>query len=126
LLVFDGHEVKREANRRPSDNEMVFMALRCPKQDEIRQVLGKMYDCHDLVIEDCLRKEQHPKLNIYNDHAFFPFFFLKEDWELVQISVVMGKNFVIAILSEEMSFLAGLEQEFQQSPEKMKDPGRIL
>ncbi|WAH38787.1 magnesium/cobalt transporter CorA [Alicyclobacillus dauci] len=126
MLVYNGHNVARVPNRAASEQEMVFLPLLQPHQEEIRKIVGDTYHCHELVVEDCLRFGQRPKLNVYTDHAFFPFFFLRDDWELVQIGIVMGHNFVIAILPKPMPFLSELEEEFQKTPEKMKNPGRIL
>ncbi|MFD1676122.1 magnesium transporter CorA family protein [Alicyclobacillus fodiniaquatilis] len=126
MLVYRNDAVTHTNHRPVHDDEHAFLALLHPNQQEIKHVLGSMYHCHPMIIEKCLEHENRPKLNVYQNHAFFPFYFIKDDWELIEIFVVMGKNFVIAVLTEPMPFLKELEQEFEQSPEKMKDPGRIL
>lgn len=126
MLLYDGYSVTRVKNRRAQNHEQVFLPLLNPKPEDVRRVVGEVFDCHPLVVEDCLQENARPRLNIYDDHAFFPFYFLRDDWQLVEVAVVMGHNFVIAILREPSPFLAELEDTFERSPEKMKQPGRIL
>ncbi|WAH43983.1 magnesium/cobalt transporter CorA [Alicyclobacillus fastidiosus] len=124
--MYNGNEVTRVKNRRPQEGETVFLPLLNPNETDIRRVVGDLYQCHELVVEDCLREDVRPRLHIHHDHAFFPFFFLRDDWKLVEVSIVMGPNFIIAILKEPMPFLSELETEFTKAPEKMHTPGRIL
>lgn len=126
MLLYDGTTVQQVKNRRPGIGEHAFVALLHPKEQDVHRLLGDVFGCHEMVIANCLRKDSRPKLNIYDDHVFFPFFFLADDWELIEISVVIGENFVIAILNQSMPFLSELQDEFKLSPKKMENPGRML
>lgn len=126
MLLYDGSTIQQLKNRRPNQGEQAFLSLLHPKADDVRRLLGDVFGCHEMVIADCLRTDHRPKLNVYDDHAFFPFFFLTDDWTLVEIFVVMGPNFVIAILNQAMPFLSELQDEFKLSPKKMGNPGRML
>lgn len=126
MLLYDGQTISRVENRCAKDGETAFIALLNPDEATIRQVVGDMHGCHDLILENLMQSGLRPKLHVLHNHAFFPFFFLKENWKVVEVFVVMGSNFVIAILKEEMPILEELELEFSRTPEKMKHPGRLL
>ncbi|MBL3823291.1 MULTISPECIES: magnesium/cobalt transporter CorA [unclassified Marinobacter] len=62
--------------------------------------LGDLFDLHDLALEDVLNTGQRPKLELYDDQLFIiaamPFYD-GEDMEIVQISLFVGKNYLICL-----------------------------
>ncbi|GEO26951.1 putative metal ion transporter YfjQ [Alicyclobacillus acidoterrestris] len=126
MLVYHNNEVMRIDNRAPQEGEMVFLTLLNPNEQDIRHTVSELFQCPTQIVDDCLQEGVRPRLHTHHDIAYFPFFFLRDDWQLVEISVVMGSQFIIAILKEPMPFLGELEEEFDKSPEKMHSPGRAV
>ncbi|MBC7183025.1 MAG: magnesium and cobalt transport protein CorA, partial [Marinobacter sp.] len=62
--------------------------------------LGDLFDLHDLALEDVLNTGQRPKVELYDDQLFIiaamPFYD-GENLEIVQISLFVGKNYLICL-----------------------------
>lgn len=73
---------------------------------EVIEQLGKIFDIHSLVLEDILNTNQRPKFEEYEGHLFITLRNLQyeETSELIeseQVSIVVGKGFVISFLEKE-------------------------
>ncbi len=73
MLVCDGHEVRQESVREAAQNETVFVDLYHPEPSDVRQVVGDIFNCHPLVVEDCLRFGTGTQIDRYSDHVYCPF-----------------------------------------------------
>jgi magnesium transporter len=76
--------------------------------------IGKHYDIHPLVLEDILNTGQRPKIEVFDDYLFIVLKMLSFDeveFRITseQVSLIMGKNFVIS---------------FQEQPGDLFDPLR--
>lgn len=62
--------------------------------------LGELFELHDLALEDVLNTGQRPKLELYDDRLFLiaamPFY-NGENLEIVQISLFIGKNYLVCL-----------------------------
>ncbi|MEQ5815982.1 magnesium/cobalt transporter CorA [Marinobacter sp. NFXS11] len=62
--------------------------------------LGDLFELHDLALEDVLNTGQRPKVELYDDQLFIiaamPFYD-GENLEIVQISLFVGKNYLICL-----------------------------
>ncbi|HDR46993.1 MAG TPA: magnesium/cobalt transporter CorA, partial [Geoalkalibacter subterraneus] len=70
-------------------------------QVEVIETLGQGFGLHPLVLEDILNTDQRPKVEIYDDYIFIVVKMLLYDTEhegvrTEQVSLVLGKNFVIS------------------------------
>ncbi|WCK54140.1 magnesium/cobalt transporter CorA [Aneurinibacillus sp. Ricciae_BoGa-3] len=127
MLVYKDGAVASVDTRKPDEGEVGFLQLLNPTDEEIQRVVGEMYGCHPLVVEDCVYvNRQRPKLDMYNDHALVVFFSMKENWAARPFAMVIGKNFVITICKKEISTLDRVRKEFVETPEKMRQPGLIV
>jgi magnesium transporter len=78
------------------------------KNTELIKELGKYYDIHHLILEDILNTNQRPKIEIFDNYIFTVLNILnfdKENNKIIseQISLILGKNFVISFLENENS-----------------------
>lgn len=126
LLYRDGQVTLEKEIRVPGAGEIAFITLINPSDEQVQQVVGEMFGCHPLVVEDCTHLRQRPKVDIYPDHAFLPFFVLNEEWELDEIAIVIGKNYVIATKEFACPLLHDLQRDLQRSPRKMENSGHLL
>lgn len=118
-------EQKDDMNK-PSENEKALMILVSPTEKEIRRVVGDVLNCHPLVLEDCLHLNQRPKVDMYPDHSFIPFFGFGEEWKLVELGLIISKNYLLIISSESIPAIDELQSTLLRSPDKMNTTGRMI
>lgn len=68
---------------------------------DIIEKIGQHFGLHPLILEDVVNTAQRPKLEEYEDHLFLVLKMLsydetKEETHAEQISIIIGKNFVIS------------------------------
>lgn len=66
---------------------------------ELVASIGKIYGIHDLVLEDVLNTEHHPKVEPFDDYVFFTMKMIsyneKKSLEREQLSIIFSKAFVL-------------------------------
>ncbi len=91
--------------------------------DTMRQ-LGQLFGLHHLALEDVINSGQRPKVDEYNEHLFVVLAHSiinddREDIEVSQLSLFLGRNFVI-------SFHPGATDPFDPIRKRLRDhAGRI-
>jgi magnesium transporter len=126
MLVYKDGTCTKEETRAPREGEVVWLRLYKPDAEELQHILGNLYHCHALVIEDCIKLKQRPKLDEYPEHAMITFYSVDTNLNHREIALVIGKQFVISIYHEEIPFLESLREEMMKFPAKMENSGRIL
>lgn len=128
MLVFNKqtNQVTQEKVRVPGTDEVVWIRLLSPASAEIRHVLEELFHCHPLLVEDCVKMNQRPKLDRYKENFFISFFAINHQHKLHEMAIIIGQNYVITIFNEEIPFLETLYHEFQQIEGRMEHPGDIL
>jgi magnesium transporter len=87
-------------------------------------LIGEQFNLHPLTLEDILNPRQRPKYEDYEDYIFIVIKRLKfdeetEEFEIEQISLVLGKNYVISFQEQETKI-------FEPILERIKTPkGRV-
>ncbi len=129
MLVYNhatGQVTEQEA-RFPADNENVWLHMTAPEAKQVEQVLKHQFHCHPLVVEDCIKLKQRPKVDRYKDHVFMTFFaVVDKQLTTVEIAIVIGKNFVITICKEPLPLFDELKTHLLQVEGSMEHSGRIL
>ncbi|MEC0227982.1 magnesium/cobalt transporter CorA [Paenibacillus alba] len=128
MLIYESTHgtVREEAVRVPEKNEVAWVRMENSSPDEIKHVLGDLYKCHPLLIEDAIKLNQRPKMDTYKDHIFLTFFAVSEELEPREIGIVIGANFVITVYKDALPFLDQLYQNCQELEERLSHPGSIL
>ncbi|QSO47428.1 magnesium transporter CorA family protein [Alicyclobacillus mengziensis] len=126
MLVYKNGAIVKSEVRRPSDDEIAFIYRANPSDDEIQHIVGDVFECHPLVVQNCTSRGQRPTIDMYDDYFYMSFYALKDEWDLYEMSIVAGKNFVIAILPEEEPLIANLKDILLRSPNRMKSTGMLL
>jgi len=128
MLIYNKVEQKITTSkvRKPTEDEVVWIRLLSPKKEEIIYVLKDLFDCHNLIVEDCLMLNQRPKMDRYKKNIFISFFAVDEELNAREIALVVGENYVISIYEENLPVLNQLYEELQQIEGKMNHPGHIL
>lgn len=130
MLVYNtaANQLTRElAPRLPADGEVVWIRLHALQPQEVERVLGTMYGCHPLLVEDCIKLNQRPKLDRYSNNMFLTFFAIEPDsFHAEQLGIVVGPNYVITVCKKEPAFLETAAGYFEQIAERMHHPSDIL
>lgn len=88
-----------------------------PTEREI-EYLAKNYPFHSLDLDDCLSRQQRPKLDVYQDYLFLIFHFTVWDKKArvsthSQVSVFIGDKYLITLHSGELKALVKLFHDCQ-------------
>lgn len=107
-----------------------------PPTERETEYLAKRYGFHSLDLDDCLSRQQRPKIDQYPDYLFIIFHFpIYNKATRVsthgQLSVFVGSNYLITLHTGEIKALEGLFKECETSEEARKEnfsysPGYLL
>lgn len=122
------NQLNREhAPRLPNQDEVAWLRLLNPDPQEVERVLGEMYGCHPLLVEDAIKLNQRPKLDRYPNNVFLTFFAIEpKTLRTEEMGIVVGPNYVITVYKKEPAFLERVYEKLEQMGERMKHPGDIL
>lgn len=129
MLIYNGQtgQVSTEKVRSPEAYEIVWIRLKRPSEAEVRRVLDDLFQCHPLLIEDCIKLNQRPKLDRYQNQLFMSFFAIHgSDYSAQEMAIVIGANYVITIYQDEIPFLENVYREFQEIEGRMDHTSEIL
>src|SRR5258708_537670 len=118
--------VTTEKVRKPLEDEVVWIRLLSPEVEELKHVLGHLFECHPLLVEDCIKLNQRPKMDRYKNNIFIAFFAINQENIPLEVALVVGSNYVISIYKEQIPVLDNLYEEFKNVEGKMDNPGEIL
>lgn len=128
MLVYKTNQgtAHEEPIRVPQADEVAWIRMQNPSPDEVKHVLGTLFKCHPLLVEDAIKLNQRPKLDTYADHNFVTFFAISDRLEPQEFGIVIGENYVITVYKADIPFLDQLYQTFQEVEDRMSHPGAIL
>lgn len=128
MLIYnrETHHVSQAPLRMPQDHEIVWINLLKPSTDEINHVLLDMFQCHPLLIEDCIKQNQRPKLDQYRDQVLITFYTLAHTYKPIELDIVVGTNYIVTMCQHELPLLNNLTEEFQRIEGRLDHTGRIL
>ncbi len=81
--------------------DLLWVYVESPTRDKMNIIANK-FPIHELNIEDCLSKNNLPKIDRYEDHIFIIFHFPtvhkdKTSPSFSQLSLFVGKNYLITV-----------------------------
>lgn len=87
--------------------------------------LSKLFGLHQLALEDVVNDHQRPKVESYHDHLFIVLRMveLKEYLESEQVSIFLGKNFVLTIQERAGDCFDPVRQRIRQSKGRIREAG---
>ncbi len=118
------------------NDKLSWVNIEKPTRDKL-DIISPKYSLHELNIEDCLSKNQLPKIDRYEDHIFIILQFPTTQKEKVfqrfsQLSLFIGKNYLITIHQGDLRPLVELFQSCKYDEHKNKQnimgnsPGYLL
>jgi magnesium transporter len=97
-------------------------------QVEVIEKIGSQFDLHPLVLEDILSPNQRPKLEDYGNYIFTVLNKLswnqdEEDFEYEQISLILGKNYVISFQERDTNLFNPIYERIQVPKGRVRSMG---
>lgn len=130
VLVFRDGQVQSVAPRLPQEGEVVWLHLQQPSDDEIQRLLGELFHCHPLVVEDVMHFGQRAKVDHYphadHPHALVSFYSVSKNLEAVEFLMVLGHDFLITVAREAVPELEDVYRRHEQHPDGGESPGRLV
>lgn len=105
--------------------ELTWVNIEQPTEREI-EYLAQRYPFHPLDLDDCLSRKQRPKIDEYKDYLFLVFHFPVFSTEArvtraSQVSVFIGKDYLITLHKGELKPLVKLFKECQIDEESRQE-----
>src|SRR4051812_25613735 len=100
-----------ELIRVPGSDEVAWVRMVSPTPDEVNQVLGSLFNCHPLLVEDAIKLNQRPKMDKYKHNFFVTFFAIQKDLKPIDLGIAIGDNYVITVSHESISIVEHLYEE---------------
>ncbi|NEW07112.1 magnesium/cobalt transporter CorA [Paenibacillus sp. SYP-B3998] len=128
MLIYEttNGQTHEEPIRFPAQQEVAWIRMENPSPGEVKHVLGNLFHCHPLLVEDAVKLNQRPKIDTYTNHVFLTFFAISEHYQPQEIGIVIGANYIITVYKEKLPFLDQLYQTCLEVEGKMSHPGVIL
>ncbi len=97
-------------------------------QVEIIEEIGKKFELHPLVVEDIVNTEQRPKIEDFGNYAFIVLKMLiyedeKKDIRGEQVSLILGKNFVISFKEKEEDIFEPVRERIRNGKGRIRKMG---
>ncbi len=125
LALEDAYEAGRE------DDSFVWIGLHEPSPEEFDSV-AREFDLHELAVEDAIKAQQRPKLEVYGDSLFVVlqparYRDAEEMVELGQIMLFVGAGFVVSVRHGDIGRLDGVRRGLESRPELARcGPAAVL
>jgi magnesium transporter len=130
MLVYQNGTVQDVETRVPSGAEIGWLHLDDPSSETVHSVLGEMFGCHPLVIEDVIHFGQRPKLDHYpkhhEPHAFVSFYAIHSDLSTTEFCIVISRRYIITVSRKPLPFISQLYERVGQNPALMSSTGELL
>lgn len=107
---------------------MTWINIRGIHDSGVMSTIGKRFGLHGLVLEDVMNATQRSKLDNYKEHIFIVMRMLdynKDANRIIdeQISIILGKNYVISFLEDSHDIFSGIRQRIRAGNNRIRNSG---
>jgi magnesium transporter len=122
-LVYRDHKLVAQdpppdelAAHRAEPNTMLWVDLAAPTEDEIKQILEKLFAFHPLAIEDCVSDNPFPKLESYDDHIYLVMHAIVAatagELTTVELDLFLGKNYLVTYHKQPLAAVSATQEYY--------------
>ncbi|MBS3080043.1 magnesium/cobalt transporter CorA [Candidatus Pacearchaeota archaeon] len=120
----DVNEIKKYINKK----KMLWINVNGVHKTEIIEKIGEIFKLHPLLLEDIANVDQRPKIEYYDDLIFvifkiFSFNETKKTLTSEQISLIIGKNFVLSFQENDKDDFDIIRNRLKKSGNKIRKLG---
>lgn len=110
-------EIRQETTpRRPEPGELLWVNMTNPDAEEVREVLGHIYECHPLIVEHVQRKLNRPRVTLYENHTYIALSALVRKGRPNRteiIHIIYQEGLVITLHTAELAALSDLQERVE-------------
>ena len=110
-------------------NGFQWIDVQNPQRGDVEKLAAE-FGFHSLNVEDCMAKFELPKLDSYDDHFFvilsFPPLGEKGDLRYSQMSMFVGREYLVTIHQGDLQPLNELVADFQDGRSRARSPGFLV
>ena len=66
-IISTSQKITEDEIRAPQEDEVVWIRMLKPSPEEVKHVLDDIFQCHPLLVEDCINMKQRPKMDRYKE-----------------------------------------------------------
>jgi magnesium transporter len=128
MLVYKIHHKTVEINEDvhlPRKGEIVWIHVTSEQKEKLEMLLNTL-NIHPLAAQSMGVFKDIPKVDVYDNNAFVRVFGIQKNHEQVKVNMLVGNNYVITYSNKQYSLMEKLIEHFQDHPEYMEHPGKIL
>ena len=122
-LYRDGHRVRsitidEPINCREAKSEFVWIGIADPTQEEMRS-LANCYDLHPLAVEDAIKANQLPKIDVYDDQLFVVARTARLQGETIEYgetAIFIGHSHIITVRHGSERAHTALREQLEKAP----------
>lgn len=130
MLVQTGTGVFRTNPRAPLPGETCWIHLAQPEAEEVENLLGDILELHPLAVEDVQHFGQRAKVDVYDHwarpHALVSFYSLTEKLDTVELSLIIGTNFIVSVTEQPVSWLEEMYRRAEAAGFSFENPTSVL
>lgn len=112
---------------RKAEQVITWITIDGLQNTELLQELGNIYNLHPLVLEDILNTDQRPKMEDYGDYLYIVLRNFtgqtQEDITSEQVSIVLGKDFVLSFREKESSVFKPIHERLAGNKGRIRKSG---
>ncbi|XVJ70893.1 MAG: magnesium/cobalt transporter CorA [Rhizobacter sp.] len=100
----------------------VWVALRDPSEDELRQ-MQQEFGLHELAVEDARHGHQRPKMEEYGDTVFVVMQLLELQSGQIhagEVAIFVGPNFVLSVRNDSNQHFLGVRERCEREPQLLR------
>ncbi|MBY6036442.1 magnesium transporter CorA family protein [Fictibacillus nanhaiensis] len=110
----------------PDEDETLWIFYHSPEEMKKDAILDKI-ELHHLAIAAFSTFSEHPKINVYANHAVVSTFYLETDsLEPIRINLLIGTQYLIVLAEHPTPFREQLVKDFKENPEHMQHVSYML
>jgi magnesium transporter len=111
------------------DDHLLWLDVVDPTPDDMR-LLAEEFAFHPLALEDVRVRHQRPKIELYDGFIFIVFYAMESRADqplvLIELSLFVGKNYVVTVHQETLPLLAEVRDRWQQNIAEIGSRGVAL
>ncbi|GAX91763.1 magnesium transporter CorA family protein [Effusibacillus lacus] len=129
MLLFDteSNEIRNiEPNGPIGDKEVAWIHFEGHQVEQTYEFIKNYLRPHKLAFINLFRNNYQPKFHQYKDHAFMTLFGITGLFDLKEINILIGENFVLTSVQEPMPLFKDIKEGFLGKPQNMAHSGHVL
>lgn len=124
-ITFDSLEASRQHQRQ---HRLIWLAVHGVHEPRVMEEIGRRFQLHPLVLEDIANTRQRPKLDEYGEYFYvvlraFRYNTTEHDASSDQISIVVGKDFVLSFQERASPLFDPIRTRLRKSMGNLRSAG---